>query len=94
MAITTLPANLDAESVDALWTFWSRVNAEPVRAARSMLGTNRPKGYVAAVHALGNYAANKATAIQCRLRGDISGALMYEDIADCIYDKLPSWARW
>jgi hypothetical protein len=41
-----------------------------------------------------NYAANKSTAIHCRGRGDIQSALMYENIANRIYQSLPEYAKW
>ena len=43
---------------------------------------------------LANYASNRATAIQCRRRGDINGALLYESICDRIYSSLPKIAIW
>lgn len=52
------------------------------------------KGTRKATADLANYASNKATAMGCRLRGDIEGALMYEAICDRIYQGLPDFARW
>jgi hypothetical protein len=43
---------------------------------------------------LANYAINLATAMQCRLRGEIETALTYEAIVDSIWAKLPDFARW
>ena len=57
-------------------------------------GCGRPAGYLAATRALFHYANNKATAMECRVRGEIKTALVYERIADRIYDGLPTWARW
>ncbi len=51
-------------------------------------------GTVRALKDCANYAANKGTAMQCRERGDTTTALMYERIADKIYNSLPSYAKW
>jgi hypothetical protein len=65
----------------------------PVAQARRIFPT-KPKGYVEAARDLRNAAWNALTARQCRKRGDIQGALMYEGITDRIYNKLPAWAKW
>ncbi len=86
--------NLDALDQEELWTFWSAAKGvRPVKAARELF-PERPKGYVTAFRSLGNYAANKATAMSCRLAGDVNAALTYERIADRIYAELPEFARW
>jgi hypothetical protein len=43
---------------------------------------------------LANYAANIATAKRLRLKGEITTATVYEKIAERIYQRLPTWARW
>lgn len=63
------------------------------RAGRIMF-PDRPKGYVAATRNLGHYAWNKATAMQCRSRGDVIGATNYEAICERIYGRLPEFAKW
>lgn len=65
----------------------------PVAEAR-VLFPGRPEGYVQAAIGLRNYAVNRAVAIQCRRRGDIQGAQMYERIAEKIYRDLPAYAKW
>ena len=86
--------NLDCMDQDDLWTFWSATKGvRPIKAAREAF-PERPKGYVTAFKDLGHYAANKATAISCRLAGDVERALSYERIADSIYADLPEFARW
>jgi len=82
--------NLDAMPADELMQFW--VTHQRGRRYRDLVGSGR--GARRATADLANYASNKATAMQCRLRGDIQAALMYEGIADRIYDGLPSFARW
>lgn len=64
----------------------------PIRAARELF-PDRPKRYVESTVSLRCYADNKATAMECRLRGDIQSALMYEGICDRIYESLPDYAR-
>lgn len=69
------------------------VGVRPVTVAKQMFPV-RAKGRVRAVCDLRNYAHNKATAMDCRMRGDIQTAAAYEAICDRIYDRLPVWARW
>ena len=59
-----------------------------------MLFPDGGKGTQLATASLANYASNKATAVRLRLQGDITMAVMYEDIADKIYRGLPDWAKW
>jgi hypothetical protein len=92
--ITAENLNLDSESSEWLWDFWKYAHSvRPIRLARQLF-PNTPKGYVRVTKDLGNYAANKATAINCRLEGKIESALMYEAIADTIYSSLPEYAKW
>ena len=90
---TARDLNLDSETPKELWVFWQRANSvRPIALARQLF-PNREKGYVRATKMLGCYASNKATAISCRLNGQIDSALMYEGICDRIYNELPDWAR-
>ena len=66
--------------------------AEAAQAA-ALIGDKR-KGYTAIARQLAHYASNKATAMGCRLRGDIGAALIYENICDGIYNRLPKDLRW
>lgn len=77
-----------------LWEIWKRTNTVRPIAFACQLFPDAPKGFVRVTKDLGNYAANKATAMQCRLRGDINAALMYEGICERIYNDLPEYARW
>lgn len=52
------------------------------------------KGTRRAVADLANYASNLATARNCRARGEIGNAEMYERICQKIYAGLPGFARW
>jgi hypothetical protein len=91
--ITNVPAvpNFDAMEPHELMAFW-QAHQNGRRFAELFPG--RPAGTRRAVADLANYAANKATAIACRMRGDIQTALQYEDICDRIYNDLPAFARW
>ena len=40
------------------------------------------------------YAANKASAIQCRLKGDIQRATRFEAAAEVNYKLIPKRYRW
>jgi hypothetical protein len=55
---------------------------------------DRPKGYVTATRNLAHYAWNKSTAMRCRLIGRITDALIYEEICEKIYARLPDFAKW
>lgn len=83
--------NLDTMARKDLGAFW----------ARHQRGRNRKelfpaggKGTVTATSALANYAINKATAMDCRLKGDIVAAQCYELACDLCYKRLPAWAQW
>jgi len=87
--------NLDA-FVDAaeLWEFHNAARGlRPLTLARTLF-PSKQSGYVQATNQLKHYAANKATAMDCRKRGDVSTALHYEKIAERIYSELPTFARW
>jgi hypothetical protein len=83
--------NLDCQSSDDLMAFWLR--HQRGRKVRELFPAGG-KGTRRATADLANYASNKATAQDCRLRGDIKAALIYEGICDRIYDRLPEFARW
>lgn len=87
------PPNLDcmADS-DEVWEFAESVKPRPRIAARLMF-PSRPKGYVSATISLMHYAYNKATAMRCRVRGDMQAAQNYESICDSIYSRLPDFAK-
>ena len=86
---TAKDLNLDSESPESLMAFWSRTNSvRPIAFARQLF-PDCPRGFVRATKDLGYYASNKATAMSCRLRGDINAALMYEEICDRLYRQLP-----
>lgn len=79
---------------ETLWEFWRDAQGlRPIALAR-VLFPSKPSGYVTATSGLGNYAANKATAMECRFRGDIQAAFVYETICESIYSGLPEYARW
>lgn len=86
--------NLDSMAINELWSFWKRTNSvRPIAFARQLF-PNAPKGFVRTTKDLGNYASNKATAMRCRLNGEINTAMSYEIICDRIFDGLPEYARW
>ena len=85
--------NLDAMSRDELMDFWMRYQNRQRRADAEALVGRRPN-YTTIAASLGAYAANKATAIACRQRGDIPAAKVYETICEGIYKRLPADLRW
>jgi hypothetical protein len=89
-----LRENLDALSVDELsYIGFNPIGVRPISLARKLFPLN-PNGRVRAVRDLHNYAANRATAMICRERGEITTALQYESICDRIYDSLPDFAKF
>ncbi len=84
--------NLDCLSSEELMDLWFRYSRATRKEAADLVG--RRKGYTSIVGDLAHYAANKATAMSCRLRGEIQSALIYEGICDRIYDRLPPDCRW
>lgn len=89
--------NLDCEVGSGdLWELWHAVYCMPRIAARIFFphSPDRPRHYVAITSWLGAYASNKATAMDCRLRGDSQAATCYETICEQIYDRLPEGVRW
>ena len=88
--------NLDCIDQDSLRFLAYEIignGVRPIRGAR-LLFPSCPKGYVAATCKIHHYAINKLTAMACRLRGDISAALEYEDTCERIYKDLPKYAKW
>jgi len=87
------PVNLDdmPGGADALLSFWHKHQAG--RAYRELFPEGG-EGTKRAAADLASYASNKATAMQCRARGDIGAALTYEGICERIYAALPAFARW
>lgn len=86
--------NLDAMGKEALMAFWKKYQQISRRKDCAELIGDRRKGYTTIAKDLGAYAVNKATAISCRLRGDIQAAQIYELICDSIYADLPEDCRW
>lgn len=85
--------NLDDYSTESadLFAFWAKHQAG--RRSRDLF-PDKPAGARRATADLANYAANKGTAMDCRRRGDIQTAQMYESICERIYQGLPGFARW
>ena len=89
----TIP-NLDAMEPEELMAFWNKYqNIGRRKDCEALIGDRRP-GFTIIAANLGAYAANKATAISCRKKGEITGAEVYEKICDLIYEKLPLDCRW
>jgi hypothetical protein len=87
----SLVPNLDAMTQVDLVAF---AVAHKGRSGARLLFPKGGRGTAVATTDLVNYAWNKATAMACRLRGDISNALLYEGICERIYAGLPKFARW
>jgi hypothetical protein len=79
---------------DYLMAFWARYNWPGRVKLRELFPDAKPRdGSFQAAVDLACYASNKATAIACRLRGDVNAALIYEGICDRLYAELPDWAK-
>ncbi len=85
--------NFDAMTANKLMSFWSRYNRPNRKDAAELIGDKRP-GYTTLCGTLAAYASNKAAAMQCRERGDILAAEVYELICDRIFEKVPEDLRW
>ena len=83
--------NLDAMDASEIMPFWNKHKRG--RNYRDLFPQGG-KGSRNATADLANYASNRYTAMQCRNRGDIQGAIMYENICDRIYGALPEHARF
>lgn len=87
-----METNLDAYAdANDLMEFWQRYAGG---AHYRELFPAGGKGSILATADLANYAANKATAMRLRARGNIREAIIYENICDRIYSKLPDTARF
>lgn len=82
--------NLDVMDPEALMGFWMAHRGGRNYKTLGFSG----RGAKRAASDLACYASNKATAMNCRLRGEINTALLYEGICDSIYDNLPEFAKW
>lgn len=85
--------NLDAMTDSDLMAFWKRYSRPSRKDAEELIGDRR-KGFTTIAGRLAGYAANKATAMTCRARGDIQAASVYECICDSIYERIPEDIRW
>lgn len=86
--------NLDGMTEAELWAFWKEHRQGRGRKASAELIGDRRPGYTRIAGDLAAYACNKAVAMSCRLKGDISAALVYEKGCDIIYDGLPEDLCW
>lgn len=84
--------NFDGMTSNELWDFWKKYHRARRKDAEKLVG--RRKGFTRIAAQLAAYASNKATAMDCRRRGDITAAQVYETICNNIYDRLPSDLRW
>jgi len=85
--------NFDAMDHDDLMDYWVKMRHPSRRMAEEVVGDRRP-GYTLLARDLAAYAATKAAAMTCRVRGDIEAALVYELICEIIYKDLPVDLRW
>lgn len=86
--------NLDDDfTASELFVFWNKYQ-RATKAQRVELFGKTGAGTVKAARSLANYASNKGAAMDCRRRGDMAAALLYEGICDTIYESLPDFARW
>ena len=93
--------NLDDMTTDprVLWDFGIKLERATIRSKESFANAQRLFGRTdtaarKAARSFGHYAANKATAMRCRIAGDVQAALIYEAICDQIYSGLPEFAKW
>ena len=85
--------NFDAMDESELQAWWKE-HQQITRTQAATIFPGRPKGYLRITQDLANYAVNKITAMQLRLKGKIEQAQVYEGICERIYADLPDFARW
>lgn len=85
--------NFDGMAVSDLRAFVAEYTNITRAQAAALVGDKR-EGFTKIARFVRAYAENKAVAMECRLRGDIDGATVYERICDMIYMKLPEDLRW
>jgi hypothetical protein len=90
--MNTVP-NLDCMPADELRAFCGRYHRASRKDAEALVGDRR-KGFTTVAAALANYAINKATAMGCREKGDITAAHVYENACDLCYKRIPEDLRW
>lgn len=86
------PDTMDAEDLREFYT-WAN-GLMPFSKAKRFFGGTTPQNYLGVFKSCYQYADNRATAMECRSRGDIPAAQIYETICQNIYNSLPHWARW
>lgn len=84
--------NLDCMDAPELWALWRKWDHASRAECAELVG--RLPGYTRVVSSLAGYAANKAAAMQCRAKGQVSHALIHERNCERIYESLPECARW
>jgi len=74
--------NLDSVTIEYLWKLYKEIDSNVrVSAKKYGLTVRDAKSYRA-------YAVNKATAMTCRIEGEINTALEYERICDRLYNQM------
>jgi hypothetical protein len=86
--------NLDTMSTGELRAFHMLHDGGRNRARAYKLIGDRRKNYTTITSNLACYAENKSTAMDCRGKGDIFSAEMYENICERIYKHLPADLKW
>jgi hypothetical protein len=76
-----------------LMAFWKRFHRATRKDAAELIGDRR-KGFTTIAATLANYACNKAVAMTCRLRGDITAASTYEHACELCYAQIPGDLQW
>jgi hypothetical protein len=79
-------ANINLDDIDEALDFIEKFGDSTARQISKHFSF-QGKGSVSAGQAIKNYAYNKVTAYNCRISGDIRGALMYEEVCDKIYSE-------
>jgi hypothetical protein len=82
---------IDEMNYDTCWDLWNAIQSNPIRTARKMF-PNKPPMYVMITKKIGQYMANKGTALG--ITGDLAKERreMYINIAASIWADIPTWA--
>lgn len=83
---------IDEMNYDTCWELWRVIQANPVTTARKMF-PNKPPLYVMVTKKIGQYMANKGTALGLPGADAKERRDMYIKIAAKIWTEIPAWAR-
>ena len=92
MSDTTDVPNFDNMDATDLRAWWQCHHGRSRQLGRSLFNAEPNRTWIAGM--LIDYALNKLTAMEWRLKGKVALAIRYEATCDRLYQRLPECARW